>query len=108
MIARYIAPVSRKAYPSRWANNLATVLFPAPDGPSIATTSVGTDALLLPGARFEESVRLVKLSLPVKLPLGQTSGLENRSRDPCRCLEMNPERPTPGASRGQPAENWGG
>src|SRR5438132_10699426 len=35
--ARYIAPVSRKRYPSRSATSAPIVLFPAPAGPSIAT-----------------------------------------------------------------------
>jgi hypothetical protein len=33
----YIAPVSMRTYPSRSATRLATVLLPAPAGPSIAT-----------------------------------------------------------------------
>ncbi len=35
--ARYIAPVSRFSSPKCWASSRATVLLPAPDGPSMAT-----------------------------------------------------------------------
>ena len=35
---RYIAPESRYVKPSAWATARATVDFPAPAGPSIATT----------------------------------------------------------------------
>src|SRR5947199_10428248 len=35
--ARYIAPVSRNAKPSRSAKRRAMLLFPAPAGPSMAT-----------------------------------------------------------------------
>ena len=44
MTARYIAPVSRNAKPSCLASNRATVLLPAPEGPSMATTSGGLTA----------------------------------------------------------------
>jgi len=38
--ARYIAPVSTWRYPRAFATSLATVLFPAPAGPSIAIVSL--------------------------------------------------------------------
>ena len=38
MTARYIAPVSSSRHPRRSASSLATVLLPAPAGPSIVTT----------------------------------------------------------------------
>src|SRR4051812_28286751 len=37
-IARYMPPVSTRRYPSREASRRATVLLPAPAGPSIVTT----------------------------------------------------------------------
>jgi hypothetical protein len=36
--ARYMAPESRYVQPSAWATARATVLFPAPAGPSMATS----------------------------------------------------------------------
>ena len=36
--ARYIAPVSRRTNPALSASRFETVLFPAPEGPSIVTT----------------------------------------------------------------------
>ncbi|GLW74891.1 hypothetical protein Kpho02_71880 [Kitasatospora phosalacinea] len=44
VIARYIAPVSRKLSPSRAATARDTVDFPDPEGPSMATTTGPLDA----------------------------------------------------------------
>src|SRR4051794_11387149 len=56
--ARYIAPVSMCRYPRRAATARATVPFPAPDGPSMATIKALLLTLLLSSAMRPKAISL--------------------------------------------------
>src|SRR5688572_10597765 len=68
--ARYIAPVSMCGTPSAAATALATVPFPAPDGPSIATISFFIVCRVNVTCGFVRTRRLVVLILVIALIAG--------------------------------------